>query len=87
MGMHKYCLYTVPGFKLRGLCTRINPHSVGIVDTCVAGEAKHRSTVAGEIVEVTFEEVPGKDYRYRPTIKTFLEETSLNRLFQTKDSW
>jgi hypothetical protein len=40
-------------------------------------------TDAGEIMEVTFEEVkpgPGKDYRCHPTIKTFLEETSLDPL-------
>jgi hypothetical protein len=42
-------------------------------------------TDAGEIVEVTFEEVkpgPGKDYRCHPTIKTFLEETVGSRAAQ-----
>jgi hypothetical protein len=40
-----------------------------------------QTTDAGEIMDVTFEEVnpgPGKDYMYHPTIKTFLEETSLD---------
>jgi hypothetical protein len=38
-------------------------------------------------VEVTFQEVhpgPGKDYMYNPTIKTFLEETSLDPLVSDK---
>ena len=42
-----------------------------------------------EIVEVAFEEVnpgPGKDYMCQPTIKTFLDEILLDRLFQTKES-
>jgi hypothetical protein len=42
---------------------------------------------AGEIVEVTFEEMhpgPGKDYMYHPTIKMFLEETSLDPLASDK---
>jgi hypothetical protein len=46
-----------------------------------------QTTDAGEIVEVTFEEVdpgPGKDYMYHPTIKTFLEETSLDPLASDK---
>ena len=40
-------------------------------------------TDAGEIVEVAFQEVkpgPGKDYMCHPTIKTFLEKTSLDPL-------
>jgi hypothetical protein len=40
-----------------------------------------QTTDAGKIVEVTFEEVnpgPGKDYMCHPTIKTFLDETSLD---------
>jgi hypothetical protein len=43
-----------------------------------------QNTGAGKIVEVTFEEVPGKDYRYHPTIKTFLEETSFVPLISDK---
>jgi hypothetical protein len=40
-----------------------------------------QTTDAGEIMDVTVEEVnscPCKDYMYHPTIKTFLEETSLD---------
>jgi hypothetical protein len=89
MGMHKHCPYPVPTSKwwaLRGLCARIDSHSAGIVGTCVTGET---NTDAGEIVEVTFEEVnpgPGKDYMYHPTIKTFLEETSLDPYVSDKRS-
>jgi hypothetical protein len=46
-----------------------------------------QSTDAGKIVKVTFEEVrpgPGKDSVYHPTIKTFLEETSLEPLDSDK---
>jgi hypothetical protein len=46
-----------------------------------------RTTDAGEIVEVTFEEVhpgTGKDHMYHSTIKTFLEETSLDLLVSDK---
>jgi hypothetical protein len=45
------------------------------------------TTDAGEIVEVTFEEMkpgPGKDYMCQPTIKTFLDETSLDPLVSDK---
>jgi hypothetical protein len=46
-----------------------------------------KTTDAGEIVEVTFEEVnpgPCKDYMYHPTIKTFLEEILLDPLVSDK---
>jgi hypothetical protein len=42
---------------------------------------------AGEIVKVTFEEVnpgPGKNYMCHPTIKTFLDETSLDPFVSDK---
>jgi hypothetical protein len=45
------------------------------------------TTDAGKIVEVTFEEVnpcPGKDYMCHPTIKTFLDKTSLDPLVSDK---
>ena len=45
------------------------------------------STYAGEIIQVFFEEVkpgPGKDYTEHPTIKTFLDETSLDPLSSDK---
>jgi hypothetical protein len=45
------------------------------------------TTDAGEIVEVTFEAVnpgPCKDYVCHPTIKTFLDETSLDPLVSDK---
>jgi hypothetical protein len=44
-------------------------------------------TYAGEIVQVFFEEVkpgPGNDYKEHPTIKTFLDETSLDPLSSDK---
>ena len=40
-----------------------------------------QTTDAGDIVDVTFEEVnpgPGRDYMSHSTINTFLEETSLD---------
>jgi endo-1,4-beta-D-glucanase Y len=46
-----------------------------------------QTTDAGEIVEVTFQEVhpcPGKHYMYHPTIRTFLEKTSLDPLVSDK---
>ena len=46
-----------------------------------------QETDAGEIVEVAFQEVkpgPGKDYMCHPTIKTFLEKTSLDPLASDK---
>ena len=56
------------------------------------GSLKHvfpekRTTDAGEIVEAAFAEVkpdPSKDYMCHPTIKTFLEETSLDPLASDK---
>ena len=44
-------------------------------------------TQAGEIMDAAFEEVkpgPGKNYMYHPTIKAFLEETSLDPLASDK---
>ena len=44
-----------------------------------------QETDAGEILEAAFQEVkpgPGKDYMCHPTIKTFLEKTSLDPLAQ-----
>jgi hypothetical protein len=72
MGMHKYCSDPDP----RLFCARSDPHSVEIVETCVT-----------EIVEVTFEAVnPGKIYMCQPTIKTFLDETSLGPFVSGKES-
>ena len=46
-----------------------------------------QETNAGEIVDAAFQEVrpgPGKDYMCHPTIKTFLEKTSLDPLASDK---
>ena len=46
-----------------------------------------QETDAGEIVEVAFQDVkpgPGNDYMCHPTIKTFLEKTSLDTLASDK---
>ena len=46
-----------------------------------------QETDAGEILEAAFQEVkpgPGKDYMCHPTIKTFLEKTSLDLLASDK---
>ena len=51
------------------------------------GLQKKQDTYAGEIVEAAFQEVkpgPGKDYMCHPTIKTFLEKTSLHPLASDK---
>jgi hypothetical protein len=75
MGMHKYC--SDPDPKL--YCTRSDPHLVVIVETCVTGGIHHRCWRDRES-----DPCPGKNYMCPPTIKTFLDETSLDPFVSDK---
>ena len=84
MGMHKHCSYPVPsledpnGGHFEGFVHASTHIRLGSLRRVLP---EKQTTDAGEIMDVTFEEVnpgPGKDYMYHPTIKTFLEETSLD---------
>ena len=72
------------GVHLEGFVHALTHIRLGMLKRVLPGNC---STYAGEIIQVFFEEVkpgPGKDYTEHPTIKTFLDETSLDPLSSDK---